>query len=97
MRRIKLVGKGGDVGIGDVILGTRWSDGYPNDPWRVGVLNEVKFDSIGLCFFVKVSDGASECFRYGWLLSENEAQKILAAKNPRVCRSNGHPKKSFRE
>ena len=38
--------------IGDYVLASRWSDGDPKDPWVVGVLMDVKSDSVGYWYKV---------------------------------------------
>lgn len=43
--------------IGDYVLGTRWSDGDPGDPWAVGFLTAVHCTPLGQRFIVSHADG----------------------------------------
>lgn len=43
--------------IGDYVLGTRWSDGDPGDPWAVGFLTTIHCTPIGQRFVVAHADG----------------------------------------
>lgn len=43
--------------IGEYVLGTKWSDGDPQDPWAIGFLSEIHETSYVRYFTVTHADG----------------------------------------
>ena len=61
--------------IGEYVLGTRWSDRDPCDPWYIGYIKEVIKTPDGILRYM--IDGSSRQWRHVFRISKEEGEERL--------------------
>ena len=68
---------GGSFSVGDYVFLSKYSDADPNDPWYVGLIDEIGLDKKG--GFIRCYEAGQRCWRNAVKIDKEEGDKILIA------------------
>jgi hypothetical protein len=63
--------------VGDYVFVSKYGDAYPNDPWHVGIVNEIGIDRKGT--FIRIYDAGVRTWRNAVKIDKETGDSILSA------------------